>query len=51
MQTLDEFLTQERDRLQRFARWWLDQRKLEPDHYPTRMEESDWDEALMTFSE
>lgn len=50
MQTLDEFMTQERVRLQRFAQWWLDQREAEPDKFPTRMEESDWDECLMTFS-
>lgn len=51
MQTLDEFMSQEKLRLQRFANCWLAQHAADSDKFPTRMEESDWDEALMTFSE
>jgi hypothetical protein len=50
MQTLDEFLADERLRLQRFEKWWRDFHAVEPDKFPMSMDGSDWDEAMMTFS-
>jgi hypothetical protein len=49
--TLDEFLAEERTRLSRFEAYWLTAQKNDPEHFPCRMEGSDWDEALMMFSE
>lgn len=49
--TLEEFLAEERARLDRFAASWREEAARQPDRYPLDLEPSDWDEALMTFSE
>jgi len=48
--TLDEFLEQERARLDLFRKMWLKGMMKEPENYPAKMEPGDWDEQLLAFS-
>lgn len=49
--TLDEFVTEEHARLDRFAAGYRQNAVQRPDEWPLTMEPGDWDEQLQMFSD
>ncbi len=49
-QTLDEFVAQEAERLRRFAEYWRESNRKDPDNFPMRLEDDGlWGEQLDFF--
>jgi hypothetical protein len=49
--TVDEWATEEKHRVQRFADWWEQQRKDGVDHFPKTMPPGEWDEQYRLWDE
>jgi hypothetical protein len=49
--TLDEWLIEERARLDRFEAECRKRQAKEPQHWPAEMEASLWDEAFLSFAD
>ncbi len=47
--TLEEFVKKEKENIKRFEKWWKEQEKKIPEHYPHEMEWGDWDEQYMLW--
>jgi len=47
--TINDYIKQEHDRLDKLARYWKEQHKLQPDLYPLEMQEGDWDEQFIVI--
>jgi hypothetical protein len=44
--SLEQYLTEERARLDKFAIWWISQQLIDPTVFPKEMLPGDWDEQL-----
>lgn len=41
-----EWMEEEQNRLMEFAKWWMEQHKIDPIEFPLDLEEEDWDEQF-----
>lgn len=44
--TLDQFIKEQHKELERFAKNWIEQNKIEPENWPMEMNAGEWDEQL-----
>lgn len=47
--SLDEFITESRQDVERFRLHWLKQHDAKPEHFPTEMNPGDWFDQFITF--
>ena len=46
---LEQWLIEEHDRLERFARQWRQSQIDDPEHYPGKLDPGEWDEQYRAF--
>jgi hypothetical protein len=54
MMRLSEFIKEEKESLDKFQKWWLEQSKKSPDKFPLQMEDGNegaWFEQLQAYKE
>lgn len=49
--TLDEFVAEMRERIDKFEKYWEKNNKENPEHFPNKMYSGEWDEQFMMFDE
>lgn len=47
--TLEDFIIEERARLEAFERFWIAMMRDRPGEFPREQEPGDWDEQFLTF--
>lgn len=47
--TIEEYLERIRQELERFKEKYIDCHKIEPEHFPLKMTEGDWNEQELSF--
>ena len=46
---IDDYISETKDAVSMFGRWWKVQRKYQADRYPLEMGVSEWDEQFMAW--
>jgi len=49
--TIEQFVENEINKLQKFAVEWKEANKINPSNFPLELEESDWNEQVIAYTE